>query len=172
MRESAAGTGEAARRQRPGQLGQCLLQVLHQDAFQAAHVDEVRGEGLAAGCVQTLGEFINRRSQLVRLALDVAWCHGCETAGVGVLLADAPPGPGHQHPVEDVGRFIDRGRDGMRCEGSEPVRDLGVSLEARFAAKAGVDEAGLALKEFLLEASGGVPGFPGEGSGPEPLQFR
>ena len=76
------------------------------------------------------------------------------------------PAPGHQHPVEYVGRFIDRGRDGMRCEGSEPVRDMGVSLEARFAAKAGVDEAGLVLKEFLLEASGEWPGFPGEGSDP------
>ena len=45
-----------------------------------------------------------------------------ETAGVGVLLADAPPGPGHQQPVENIGRFVDRGRDCLCCEGSEPVR--------------------------------------------------
>ena len=48
-----------------------------------------------------------------------------ETAGVGVLLADATPGPGHQQPVENIGRFVDRGWDGLRCEGSEPVRDMG-----------------------------------------------
>ena len=63
-----------------------------------------------------------------------------ETAGVDVLLADAPPSPGHQQPVENIGRFIDRGWDGLRCEGSEPVRDMGIGLEARFAAIAGVDE--------------------------------
>ena len=63
-----------------------------------------------------------------------------ETAGVGVLLSDAPPGPGHQQPVENVGRIVDRGRDCLRCEGSEPVRDMGIGLEARFAAIAGVDE--------------------------------
>ena len=63
-----------------------------------------------------------------------------ETAGVGVLLTDAPPSPGHQQPVENIGRFIDRGRDGLRCEGSEPVRDMDIGLEAGFAAIAGVDE--------------------------------
>ena len=63
-----------------------------------------------------------------------------ETAGVGVLLADAPPSPGHQQPVENLGRFVDRGWDCLRCEGSEPVRDMGIGLEARFAAIAGVDE--------------------------------
>ena len=45
-----------------------------------------------------------------------------ETVGVGILLADAPPSPGHQQPVENIGRFVDRGRDCLRCEGSEPVR--------------------------------------------------
>ena len=47
-----------------------------------------------------------------------------ETAGVGVLLADVPPGPGHKQPVENIGRFVERGRDCLRCEGSEPVRDI------------------------------------------------
>ena len=100
MGKDAAGTGEAARRHGQWQLGQGLLfQGLHQDALQAAHVDEVHGEGLAAGGVQalggvalaqaqelvsladlglghpaleeTLGEFVHRWSQLGRLALDV-----------------------------------------------------------------------------------------------------
>ena len=56
------------------------------------------------------------------------------------MLADAPPSSGHQQSVENVGRFVDRGRDGLRWEGSEPVRDMSIGLEARFAAIAGVDE--------------------------------
>ena len=46
-----------------------------------------------------------------------------EAARVSVLLADAPSGPGHQQLVEDNGRFVDGGQDGLCCEGSEPVRD-------------------------------------------------
>ena len=54
MREEAAGTGEATRRQ--GQLGPGLpFQGLHQDTRQAARVDEIHGEGLAASGVQALG---------------------------------------------------------------------------------------------------------------------
>ena len=40
------------------------------------------------------------------------------------------------------------------------------------AAASTIDEDGLVLREFLLEASRGVPTFPGERSGPELLQFR
>ena len=43
-----------------------------------------------------------------------------EAAGVGVLLADAPPGLVHQEPVEDVGRFVDGGRDGLGGERDSP----------------------------------------------------
>ena len=105
----------------------------------------------------------------------VAW-QGCdgedmagEAAGAGVLLTDAPPGPGHQQPVENMGRFIDRGRDGLRCEGSEPVRDMGIGLEARFAAIAGVDEVhcfALACgREELAVAGGGEAQAPEAGHG-------
>ena len=44
--------------------------------------------------------------------------------------------------------------------------------ELHLAAASTIDEDGLALKEFLLEASRGVPTFPGERSGPELPQFR
>ena len=40
-----------------------------------------------------------------------------EAARVGVLFADAPPGLVHQEPVEDVGGFVDGGRDGLRANG-------------------------------------------------------
>ena len=87
-----------------------------------------------------------------------------ETAGVGVLLTNATPCPGHQQPVEDVGRFVDRSRDGLGCEGSEPVRDMGVGLEARFAAIAGVDKVHrFALtcdREELAVAGGGEAEAP------------
>ena len=46
----------------------------------------------------------------------------------------------HQEPIEDVGRLIDRGRDGLRGEGPEPVREMGVGLEARRATVSRVDE--------------------------------
>ena len=92
-----------------------------------------------------------------------------ETAGVGVLLADAPPSPGHQQPVEDVGRFVDRGRDGLGCEGSEPVRDMGPNLEAWFTAIAVVDKVhrfALACgREELPVAGGGEAQAPVAGHG-------
>ena len=53
-----------------------------------------------------------------------------------------PPGAdylSHQQPVENIRRFVDLGTDCLRCEGSEPVRDIGKGLEVRFAAIAGVD---------------------------------
>ena len=40
---------------------------------------------------------------------------------VGVLFADAPPGLVHQESVEDVGGFVDGGRDGLRGERGEPA---------------------------------------------------
>ena len=92
-----------------------------------------------------------------------------ETAGVGVLLADAPPSPGHQQPVEDIGRLVDRGRDCLRCEGSEPVRDMGIGLEAWLAPIAGVDEVhrfALACgREELPVAGGGKAQAPEAGPG-------
>ena len=85
------------------------------------------------------------------------------------MLTDAPPSPGHQQPVENIGRFVDGGRDGLRCEGSEPVRDVGISLEARFAAIAGVDEVhrfALARgREELPVAGGGEAQAPEAGHG-------
>ena len=44
--------------------------------------------------------------------------------------------------------------------------------ELQLAAASTIDEDGLVLREFLLEASGGVPAFPRERSGPELFQFR
>ena len=44
--------------------------------------------------------------------------------------------------------------------------------ELHLAAASTIDEEGLVLKEFLLEASRGVPAFPGERSGHELLQIR
>ena len=49
-----------------------------------------------------------------------------EAARVGVLFADAPPGLVHQEPIEDVGRFVDGGRDGLGGERGEPVGDVRV----------------------------------------------
>ena len=54
-----------------------------------------------------------------------------EAARVGVLFADAPPGLIHQEPVEDVGRFVDGGRDGLGGERGEPAGDARVRLDAR-----------------------------------------
>ena len=44
--------------------------------------------------------------------------------------------------------------------------------ELHLAAASTIDEDGLVLREFLSEASGGVPAFPRERSGPELFQFR
>ena len=55
MSEDAAGTCEATRWHRQGQLGRgFLFQGLHQDALDAAHIDEVHVQGAATGGVQTL----------------------------------------------------------------------------------------------------------------------
>ena len=54
-----------------------------------------------------------------------------EAAGVGVLFADAPAGLVHQEPVEDVGRFVDGGRDSLGGERGESVGDVRVRLDAR-----------------------------------------
>lgn len=55
--------------------------------------------------------------------------------------ADAPTGPDLQQSVEKIRRFIDCGWDLLCCcEGSEPVRERGIGLEARFAAVTGVDQ--------------------------------
>ena len=63
-----------------------------------------------------------------------------EAARVGVLFADAPPGLVHQEPVEDVGGFVDGGRDGLRGERGEPVGDVRVRLDAGFGPVPGVDQ--------------------------------
>ena len=47
-----------------------------------------------------------------------------------------------------------------------------LATDLNLAAASTIDEAGLVLKEFLLDAPRGVPGFPGERSGPGLLQFR
>ena len=100
MGEDRAGPGETAGWPGQGRLGSgFLFQGLHQDAFQAADVDEVNLQGSLAGSVETLrrvalsqpeqlvplpdpgpgqrafeetlGELVHRRPQLGRLALDV-----------------------------------------------------------------------------------------------------
>ena len=65
---------------------------------------------------------------------------GGRAARVGVLLADAPPGLVHQEPVEDVGRFVDSGRDGLGGERGESVGDVRVRLDAGFGPVPGVDQ--------------------------------
>ncbi len=52
-----------------------------------------------------------------------------EAARVGVLLADPSPVLVHQKPVEDVGRFVDGGRDGLDRERGESVGDVRVRRE-------------------------------------------
>ena len=67
--EDAAGTAEAPEPHRQGLLGSdLLLQGLHQDALQPAHVDEVDVQSPAAGGVQALcGVALAEAQQLVPL---------------------------------------------------------------------------------------------------------
>ena len=44
-----------------------------------------------------------------------------ETTAVSVSLGDAPSSLGDQQPVQDIGGFADRGRNGLRGEGTELV---------------------------------------------------
>ena len=74
-----------------------------------------------------------------------------EAARVGVLFADAPPGLVHQEPVEDVGGFVDGGRDGLRGERGEPVGDVRVRLDAGLGPVPGVDQV-----EGFTPAAGGA----------------
>ena len=87
-----------------------------------------------------------------------------EAARVGVLFTDAPPGLVHQEPVEDVGRFVDGGRDGLGGERREPVGDVRVRLDAGFGPVPGVDQvegfAPAAGREELAVAGGGPPSAP------------
>lgn len=57
-----------------------------------------------------------------------------ETTAVNVLLGDAPSSLGDQQPVQDIGGFADRGRNGLREEGTELVRAVGIGLKPWFAA--------------------------------------
>ncbi len=87
-----------------------------------------------------------------------------EAAGVGVLFADAPSGLVHQEPVEDVGRFVDGGRDGLGGERGESVGDVRVRLDAGFGPVPGVDQVErftpAAGREELAVAGGGPPRCP------------
>ena len=125
MGEDGAGPGEASGGRGQWQLGRSLLvQGLHQDAFQAAHVDEVHVHRPPAGGVQaragvalgqaqqlvplaelgprqgvskeTLGEFGHRRSQPGRLPLELVRRPGGVGADSGgiVLGIGGPPAPG------------------------------------------------------------------------------
>ena len=62
-------------------------------------------------------------------------------------------------PKKRVGRMLETFQDRLVTELHLPAAST-------------IDEDGLALKEFLLEASRGVPTFLEERSGPELLQFR
>ena len=57
-----------------------------------------------------------------------------ETAGVGVLLADAPPGPGHRQPVENIGRFVSAATSEQIRRPSRITSRRAWSTEARLAA--------------------------------------
>ena len=92
-----------------------------------------------------------------------------EPARVGILPADAPPSPDHHQSVENVGRSVDRRRDGLRCEGPEQVRDMDLGLEARLTAIVGVDEVHRFTlaggREELAVAGGGEAQTPEAGHG-------
>ena len=104
------------------------------------------------------------------VAVSVAWsCRRArgedmvgEAAGVGVLFADAPPGLVHQEPVEDVGRFVGGGRDGLGGERGESVGDVRVRLDAGFGPVPSVDQVEgffpATGREELAVAGGGPPG--------------
>ncbi len=53
-----------------------------------------------------------------------------EAAGVGVLLFDFAPDLVHQQPIQDVGRFVDGGRDVLGGERAELVGDVGIGFQA------------------------------------------
>jgi len=68
MGEYGAGPGEASGGRGQGQLGRGLLvQGLHQDALQAADVDEVHVQGPAAGGVQARAGVALGQAQLSRV---------------------------------------------------------------------------------------------------------
>lgn len=73
-----------------------------------------------------------------------------EAASVGILLPDFLASVGHQQSVQNVGRFVHRGRDGLGGEGSELVGDMGVGLQPGFMAVFGVDE----VHRFALAGGG------------------
>ena len=87
-----------------------------------------------------------------------------EAARVGVLFADAPAGLVHQEPVEDVGRFVDSGRDGLGGERGVSVGDVRVRLHAGFGPVPGVDQvegfAPAGSREELAVARGAPTGPP------------
>ena len=80
------------------------------DARAFEHVEGVSRAG--PGCA---GRTRSRGSRTRRKTWSV------KPARVGVLFADAPPGLVHQEPVEDVGRFVDGGRNGLDGERRVPV---------------------------------------------------
>ena len=47
-----------------------------------------------------------------------------ETARMSELPSDVPPSPGHQQPIENMERFVDRGRDCLCCDGRRTVSVL------------------------------------------------
>ena len=63
-----------------------------------------------------------------------------EAAGISILLTDFLASIGHQQAVQNVGRLVHRGRNGLGGEGPELVGDMGVGFQPGFMAVFGVDQ--------------------------------
>ena len=117
-------------------------------------------------CSHPSGETWVRNARDERVAEDRARGEDMvgEAARVGVLFADAPPGFVHQEPIEDVGRFVDGGRDGLGGERGEPVGDVRVRLDAGFGPVPSIGQvesfAPAGGGEELAVARGGPPSPP------------
>ena len=93
-----------------------------------------------------------------------------EAAGVGILFADFLARVGHQQTVQNVGRFVHRGRDGLGGEGTELVGDMGVGFQSGFMAVFGVDQ----IHRFALARGGEELPITGRAgaTAPEPCHWQ
>ena len=73
-----------------------------------------------------------------------------EAAGIGVLFAGFATGLVHQQPVENIGRFVDRGWNGLSGERSELIRHMGVGFQPRLMAVFRIHE----VHRFALPSGG------------------
>ena len=98
-----------------------------------------------------------------------------EAPGIGILLPDPLADLVVQQPIQDVGRFADGGRNGLRREGRELVGDMRVGLQSRLASVFRVDQVHrLALpgcRKELSVAGGGCAHTPETGHRQGSLRF-